>query len=88
MYKRQQKSTAYCPGWSNVNETVLPLPVGIICAWLGRIRAEVNVLVLFTWTVTEPAKENDVQEVACSEVEELLIPLGCPLGRNPGFCTW
>jgi hypothetical protein len=80
-----QKSTANCPGRSSVKKTELPLTIGIICAWLGRIRAEVKGLLFVTSTVTEPAKENDAQEVACSSVEELLIPLGWPLAKNPGF---
>jgi hypothetical protein len=49
------------------------------------MRAEVKGLLFVTSTVTEPANENDVHEVACSSVEELLIPLGWPLAKNPGF---
>jgi hypothetical protein len=49
------------------------------------MRAEVKGLLFVTSTETEPANENDVHEVACSSVEELLTPLGWPLGKNPGF---
>ena len=81
-----QKSTANCPGRSSVKKTELPLTIGMICPWLGRMRAEVKGLLFVTSTVTEPANENDVQEVAwCSSIEELLIPLGWPLAKNPGF---
>jgi hypothetical protein len=49
------------------------------------MRADVKGLLFVTSTVTEPANENDVHEVACSRVEELVIPLGWPLGKKPGF---
>jgi hypothetical protein len=42
-----QKSTANCPGWSRVKETVLPLTVGIR---IIRIRAEVKRMLLVTVT--------------------------------------
>src|ERR1700693_1147349 len=83
-----QKSTANCPGRSNVKDTELPLTVGTIRAWLGRMRAEVKGLLFVTFTVTAPANENDVQEVACSRVDELVMPLGWPFGKKPGFWTW
>src|SRR5580700_7850432 len=80
-----QKSTANWPGPFRVKTTEFSRMIGVICAWLGRIRAEVKGLLFVTCTVTEPSNENDVHEVARSSVDELLIPLGWPFGKNPGF---
>jgi len=65
--------------------TVLPLIVGMICAWLGRTRADENGLLLVIRTVTAPTNDNEAHAVDFSSCDELTIPLGSPSLKKPGF---